>query len=157
MRSRLTHLSRRERQIMDVLYRMGRATVAEVRAGLPDPPSYSAVRAILRILEQKGHVRHRHDAARYVFTVGFLTLLIVGMSFRILPVFSGKTLWSSKLAFATYALILGGVAMRLLQYPAAFRAKLYEAGSWMGVLVVAALILFTVNLVKTMRAKLAPR
>jgi predicted transcriptional regulator len=67
MRSRLTHLSRRERQIMDVLYRMGRATVAEVRAGLPDPPSYSAVRAILRILEQKGHIRHRHDAARYVF------------------------------------------------------------------------------------------
>jgi iron-sulfur cluster repair protein YtfE (RIC family) len=98
-----------------------------------------------------------NDAARHVFTVGFLTLLIVGMSFRILPVFSGKTLWSSKLAFATYALILGGVAMRLLQYPAAFRAKLYEAGSWMGVLVVAALILFTVNLVKTMRAKLAPR
>jgi FtsH-binding integral membrane protein len=57
------------------------------------------------------------------------------------------------MAYATYALILAGVAMRLLQYPAAFHARLYEAGSWMGVLVVAALVLFTVNLVQTMRAK----
>ena len=64
---RLTHLSRRERQIMDVLYRAGRATVAEVRASLPNAPSYSAVRALLRILEQKGHIRHEQDAARYVF------------------------------------------------------------------------------------------
>jgi predicted transcriptional regulator len=63
----LTHLSRRERQIMDILYRAGRATVAEVRASLPNPPSYSAVRALLRILEQKGHIRHEQDAARYVF------------------------------------------------------------------------------------------
>jgi len=62
-----THLSRRERQIMDILYRAGRGTVADVRSGLPDPPSYSAVRAMLRILEEKGHVRHEHDAARYVF------------------------------------------------------------------------------------------
>ena len=67
MPSRFTHLSRRERQIMDVLYRAGRATAAEVRAGLPQPPSYSAVRAMLRILEQKGHIRHEQDAARYVF------------------------------------------------------------------------------------------
>src|SRR5262249_5320128 len=52
---------------MDVLYRSGRATAAEVRASLPDPPSYSAVRAMLRILEQKGHIRHEQDAARYVF------------------------------------------------------------------------------------------
>jgi predicted transcriptional regulator len=60
-------LSRRERQIMDILYRAGRGTVADVRSGLPDPPSYSAVRAMLRILEEKGHVRHEHDAARYMF------------------------------------------------------------------------------------------
>jgi len=96
------------------------------------------------------------DAARHVFTIGFLTLIIVGMSLRILPVFSGKTLWSAKLAYATYGLILAGVAMRLLQYPAAFHAKLYEAGSWMGVLVVLALVLFAVNLIKTMRALIAP-
>jgi predicted transcriptional regulator len=64
---RLTHLSRRERQIMDVLYRRGKATAAEVLDGLPDPPSYSAVRAMLRILEDKGHIRHEQDGARYVF------------------------------------------------------------------------------------------
>jgi BlaI family penicillinase repressor len=64
---RPSQLSRRERQIMDILYRAGRASAAEVRAALPDPPSYSAVRAILRILEGKGHVRHEHDAARYVY------------------------------------------------------------------------------------------
>src|SRR5258706_13357730 len=63
----MTHLSRRERQIMDVLYRAGRATAAEVQAALPDPPGYSAVRAMLRILETKGHVRHEQDGARYVF------------------------------------------------------------------------------------------
>jgi BlaI family penicillinase repressor len=62
-----SHLSRRERQIMDILYRVGRATAAEVRAALADAPSYSAVRALLRILEEKGHVRHEQDAARYVF------------------------------------------------------------------------------------------
>jgi BlaI family transcriptional regulator, penicillinase repressor len=67
MPAQFTHLSRRERQIMDILYRAGRGTVAEVRSRLPDPPSYSAVRAMLRILEEKGHVRHEHDAARYIF------------------------------------------------------------------------------------------
>ena len=61
------HLSRRERQIMDVLHQRRRATAADVLAGLPDPPSYSAVRALLRILEEKGHVKHRRDGARYVF------------------------------------------------------------------------------------------
>src|SRR6266404_758782 len=61
------HFSRRERQIMDVLHAKGRATAAEVLAGLPEPPSYSAVRALLRILEEKGHVRHRRDGARYVY------------------------------------------------------------------------------------------
>jgi predicted transcriptional regulator len=65
-------LSRRERQIMDVVYRLGRATAAEVQEGLPDPPSYSAIRALLRILEEKGHLRHERDGPRYVFlpTVG---------------------------------------------------------------------------------------
>lgn len=60
-------LSRRERQILDLLYELKQATAAEVRAGLPDPPSYSAVRAVLRILEQKGHVEHEQDGPRYVF------------------------------------------------------------------------------------------
>ena len=65
-------LSRRERQILDVLYKAGRATAADVQAGLPDPPSYSAVRAMLRILEEKGHVRHNLEGPRYVYipTVG---------------------------------------------------------------------------------------
>ena len=61
------HLSRRERQIMDVVYQRGRVTAAEVLDALPDPPSYSAVRALLRVLEEKGHLRHRRDGARYVF------------------------------------------------------------------------------------------
>ena len=61
------HLSRRERQIMDVIYEVRQATVAEVRSRLPDPPSYSAVRALLGVLEQKGHLRHKHDGPRYVY------------------------------------------------------------------------------------------
>lgn len=60
-------LSRRERQIIDILYTQGRASAAEVQAALPDPPSYSAVRAMLRILEEKGHVRHEQDGPRYVY------------------------------------------------------------------------------------------
>lgn len=60
-------LSRRERQIMDVVYRRGRATAAEVLEDLPDPPSYSAVRAMLRVLEEKGELRHEQDGPRYVF------------------------------------------------------------------------------------------
>lgn len=60
-------LSRRERQIMDAIYRHGRASAAEVREGLPDPPSYSAVRALLRVLEDKGHLRHEQDGPRYVY------------------------------------------------------------------------------------------
>lgn len=60
-------LSRRERQIMDALYRTGRATVADVRAQLPAAPSYSAVRTMLRILEDKGHVRHDFDGPRFVY------------------------------------------------------------------------------------------
>lgn len=61
------HLSRRERQIMDIIYRLGSATAAEVRERLPEAPSYSAVRALLRILEEKGHLRHRVEGQRYVY------------------------------------------------------------------------------------------
>ena len=61
-------LSRRERQIMEIVYRKGSATAAEVHAELLDPPSYSAVRALLRVLEEKGHLRHRQDGPRYVFS-----------------------------------------------------------------------------------------
>ena len=67
MKSPTPSLSRRERQVLDLLYEHGEATVAEVRASLDDPPSYSAVRAILRILEEKGHIAHREDGPRYVF------------------------------------------------------------------------------------------
>jgi len=95
------------------------------------------------------------DAARHVFSIGFLTLLIVGMSFRVLPVFSGKSLWSPRLAYVTYALLLAGTAMRLLQYPAAFRPVFYEIGSYMGISVVLALILFMFNLFRTMKRKRA--
>ena len=60
-------LSRREREIMDVIYRSGRATAADVMENLTDPPSDSAVRALLRVLEDKGHLRHEEDGPRYVF------------------------------------------------------------------------------------------
>jgi predicted transcriptional regulator len=60
-------LSRRERQIMDFLFRVGKATAADVMEGLPDAPSYSAVRALLRILEQKGHIRHEEEGRAYVY------------------------------------------------------------------------------------------
>ena len=63
----LDGLSRRERQIMDLLFQRGKATAGEVQAALPDPPSYSAVRALLRILEDKGHVSHVQDGTRYVY------------------------------------------------------------------------------------------
>jgi len=62
-----TRLGSRERQIMEVVYRLGRATVAEVLAQLEDPPSYSAVRAMLRILEDKGHLKHTQDGPRYLY------------------------------------------------------------------------------------------
>lgn len=62
-----TALSRRERQVMDILYRRGEATVAEVMTDLPDPPTYSAVRSILRILMEKDMISHREDGPRYVY------------------------------------------------------------------------------------------
>ena len=60
-------VSRRERQILDVLYQRGRATAAEVQEAIPDAPSYSAIRALLRILEENGHAVHEQDGARYVY------------------------------------------------------------------------------------------
>jgi len=60
-------LSRRERQIMDAVYRKGRASAAEVLSALPDPPSYSAVRALLRVLEEKGHLKHVKEGRNYVY------------------------------------------------------------------------------------------
>lgn len=60
-------LSRRERQIMDILFAMGRAAGPEIQERLPDQPSYSAVRTILRVLERKGHVKHVEEGMRYVY------------------------------------------------------------------------------------------
>jgi predicted transcriptional regulator len=60
-------LSRRERQIMDILYRQGKASASEVREAMPDAPSYSAVRAMLRVLEDKGHVKHQAEGLKYVY------------------------------------------------------------------------------------------
>src|SRR5262245_38916493 len=67
MSNRHSALSRRERQIMDVLYRRGRATANEVLEALTDPPTNATIRTLLRVLEQKGHVQHEKDGAKYVF------------------------------------------------------------------------------------------
>jgi len=67
MQGPLSNLGRREQQIMDILHRRGRATAADVLADLPDPPSYSAVRALLMILVDKKHLKHRSEQGRYVF------------------------------------------------------------------------------------------
>ncbi len=63
----ITHLSRRERQIMDIIYQKGEATVAEVRGSLPNPPSYSSVRALLTVLENKSFLKHKEEGRRYVY------------------------------------------------------------------------------------------
>ena len=60
-------LGRRERQIMEVAYRLGRATASEIRNQLPDPPSNSSVRGMLRLLEEKGHLKHEQDGFRYIY------------------------------------------------------------------------------------------
>lgn len=63
----LTGLSRRERQIMEILYQRSQASASEVRESMEDPPSYSAVRAMMRVLEEKGHVKHQVDRLKYVY------------------------------------------------------------------------------------------
>ena len=60
-------LGRRERQLMEIVYRRGRVTAIEIREELPDPPSYSAVRGMLRLLEDKGYLRHEQDGPRYIY------------------------------------------------------------------------------------------
>ena len=65
--SSMTGLSRRERQIMEILYRRGKASAAEVREAMEDAPGYSAVRAMLRVLEEKGHARHLEEGLKYVY------------------------------------------------------------------------------------------
>jgi predicted transcriptional regulator len=59
--------SRREREILDALYKLGRASAAEIRDEIPDPPTYTAIRTLLSILEKKGHVRHTSDGTRYIY------------------------------------------------------------------------------------------
>ena len=63
-----THLSRRERQIMEIVYRRGEATAAEILEEIADPPSYSTIRALLRVLVEKQHLQHRADGPRYVYS-----------------------------------------------------------------------------------------
>lgn len=67
MSEKASQLSRRERQIMDIIYAKGEATASEVAGAMTDAPSYSAVRALLRILEEKGMLKHREDGKRYIF------------------------------------------------------------------------------------------
>ncbi len=64
----LKNLSRRERQIMDIVYEMSESTVAQVLELIPDPPSYSTVRALLRVLEDKGHLKHTQQGPRYIYS-----------------------------------------------------------------------------------------
>lgn len=86
-------LSRRERQIMDILHRLQRASAAQVQLEMPDPPSYSAVRAHLRILEDKGHVRHLVDGPRYLFepTVARETERVSAVRHLVRTFFDGST------------------------------------------------------------------
>ncbi len=92
-----------------------------------------------------------NDAARHLFTVGFLTLLMVGVGTRLLPVFTGRRLWSPLAARTSWMLVACGAGLRLFQYPGAFWPSWYRAGSVMGVPVVAGLVLFALNLARTMR------
>jgi predicted transcriptional regulator len=62
------NLSRRERQIMDIIYEMDKASVAEVLERIPNPPSYSSIRALLRVLEEKGHLTHKQEGPRYIYS-----------------------------------------------------------------------------------------
>ncbi len=63
----MTGLSRRERQILEILYQRGKASASEVREAMEDAPGYSAVRAMLRVLEEKGHARHQAEGLKYVY------------------------------------------------------------------------------------------
>jgi BlaI family penicillinase repressor len=86
-------LSRREREVMDVLYRIGQGTVAEVMGELADPPTYSAVRSTLRILEEKGHVGHKADGPRYVYVpeVGRASAQLAALNHVVETFFDGSS------------------------------------------------------------------
>ena len=103
-----TALSRRERQIMDILYRRRRATAGEVMADLPGDPSYSTVRTQLRVLEQKGHVRHEEQGLRYVYmpAVARSAARKSALKHLVETFFDGS-------AEKTVAALLGGEAARL--------------------------------------------
>ena len=103
-----TVLTRRERQIMDVLFRRGRATAAEVMAELTGQPSYSTVRTQLRVLEEKGHVRHEEEGLRYVYlpAVPRHTARRSALKHLVDTFFEGS-------AEQTVAALLGGEGMRL--------------------------------------------
>jgi predicted transcriptional regulator len=103
-----TGLTRRERQIMDILFRRGRATAAEVLAELPGNPSYSTVRTQLRVLEEKGHARHEEDGVRYVYmpAVARVTARKSALRHVIDTFFDGST-------EKVVAALLGGEATRL--------------------------------------------
>jgi BlaI family penicillinase repressor len=103
-----TGLTRRERQIMDILFRRGRATAAEVLAELPGDPSYSTVRTQLRVLEEKGHARHEEDGVRYVYmpAVARVTARKSALRHVIDTFFDGST-------EKVVAALLGGEATRL--------------------------------------------
>lgn len=105
---RQTLLTKRERQIMDVLYRLGRATAAEVMAGLDGAPGYSTVRTQLRVLERKGHVRHEEEGLRYVYmpTVPRHSARRLALKHLVETFFEGSTT-------KAVAALLGGEASRI--------------------------------------------
>lgn len=86
-------LGRRERQIMDVIYRLGRASVADVRGELPDPPTYSAVRGMMRLLEDKGYLEHAQDGLRYVYkpTLARQQARVAALKHMVRTFFGGST------------------------------------------------------------------
>src|SRR5689334_3749445 len=86
-------LGRRERQIMDVVYRLGQASVSDVRNELPDPPTYSAVRGMMRLLEDKGHLEHIQDGLRYLYrpTVARQQARVVALKHMVRTFFAGST------------------------------------------------------------------
>jgi predicted transcriptional regulator len=107
-KSRHATLPRRERQIMDILYRRGRATAGEVMADLPGDPNYSTVRTQLRVLEEKGHVRHEEQGLRYVYSPAVPRSLARKSALRHLV----ETFFDGSAEHAVAAL-LGGEAARL--------------------------------------------
>jgi BlaI family penicillinase repressor len=122
-----TVLTRRERQIMDILFRRGRATAAEVMEELPGEPSYSTVRTQLRVLEEKGHVRHEEDGVRFVYMPAVARQAARKSALRhlVATFFDGS-------AEKAVAALLGGEGARLsaeeLERIAALIAKARKAG-----------------------------